>query len=706
MLPPIHPNIIDQTQHYKKPEERAPDSVFSEEALEKLKERFPKDEAFIEKAGGRMKPQEIEKQILFINANYEEWTKGNRDLVIKKGPGGGARTIEYLAKTGTVVTHFKKKLAEGKGAPLGVGHWSVVKASIINLSKIYEPGMDLADKKPKTEADIPELKHEGEITQEFQSAKNVRRVINITPGGPHQKMGLLLEGMSGGTLAEKRVEEAKKDALFRDLTNGLNEIHSKSYVHRDLHAGNCFLNAQGIAKIGDLGCTIEVGSIDEGRGNFITFSPMRMRSLIYGIPVKINPLDDVWSLGLVLYEMEHHRDPPFIDELPKLLQLIEARDKCREVKDRVDKIQEIQEEICEKFDAYMNAANQFLTGWTPSNKRESLIKKMLQLEPKNRVSSQAACGEAALLPLAQLTPFAAPPVPTVGCAISPESAQSPESAPFPTNPLVSTLRNYLIQLPAMPPVSTLGGYMIPQRSAQSPQCSYHPTDLDLHSRMTQQTVPQLRDLQVRGIDILHWTDDLHATLLHASLSSGRVDVVDFLLAQRVNLKAETLAGQTVLETALSNPKLASFYPEIIIKLINLGAPVKASRIPSLVAYASQDVPDGGKDIMEALINRKDLVLSVLDYILGSKSPELFSRFIGMDRFADYARDPAFQPNLKHYMLSAIQQNAIQELKIMLKRCIELKCVPTEIYHELLLAASASGSHETLILLKGYASAFN
>mgnify|MGYP001391835404 CR=1 FL=1 len=53
--------------------------------------------------------------------------------------------------------------------------------------------------------------------------------------------------------SEKKVEEEEARYYANQITQGLNFLHSKGILHRDLKLGNMFLSDQMVVKIGDFG---------------------------------------------------------------------------------------------------------------------------------------------------------------------------------------------------------------------------------------------------------------------------------------------------------------------------------------------------------------------------------------------------------------------------------------------------------------------
>src|ERR1700722_796016 len=212
------------------PEPKKAEEIFTEYAT------FAQD---ADKKG--LKRDEIEAILRYVDKNLSIWVTDGKEQYLKKEHTGLARTIEYIPATKTVVLHFKQKTKAGE--PLGTGHISIIKASSIVASRsLPKWAVDVADKVPKKtdqrpETNVEKIRKEAEITSQFTDAKNVRRMYRIS------EKGLLLEGMSGGTLRQNlgRFTPDQKAKIARDCLNGLREIHNKRLVHRDIHSDNIFL---------------------------------------------------------------------------------------------------------------------------------------------------------------------------------------------------------------------------------------------------------------------------------------------------------------------------------------------------------------------------------------------------------------------------------------------------------------------------------
>jgi len=111
--------------------------------------------------------------------------------------------------------------------------------------------------------------------------------------------------------------------IYKGILNGLDFLHEKGLVHRDMKHENVFLDKDenGLHPvIGDLGFLREKQTImDTSIGTPITMSPELLKRLPYNISV------DIWALGAMLYKMIFGMYP-LEYEAGKLTYLIEKGD--------------------------------------------------------------------------------------------------------------------------------------------------------------------------------------------------------------------------------------------------------------------------------------------------------------------------------------------------------------------------------------------
>ena len=103
-------------------------------------------------------------------------------------------------------------------------------------------------------------------------------------------------------MAKKRLTPDEAADMAVQLAEGLEEAHKKGIVHRDIKPGNIMLTEKGQAKITDFGLAKVLG------GSLITKQATTMGTVAYMSPEQaqgqaVDHRSDVWSLGVVLYEM-------------------------------------------------------------------------------------------------------------------------------------------------------------------------------------------------------------------------------------------------------------------------------------------------------------------------------------------------------------------------------------------------------------------
>ncbi len=114
-----------------------------------------------------------------------------------------------------------------------------------------------------------------------------------------------------GPLHPRRAAE-----IAAEVATGLGFAHSRGVVHRDVKPGNVLLTRSGESKVTDFGIARAMSSPDEDltqagsvMGTATYFSPEQAQ----GLPV--DPRSDLYSLGVVLYELVAGR-PPFNGDSP------------------------------------------------------------------------------------------------------------------------------------------------------------------------------------------------------------------------------------------------------------------------------------------------------------------------------------------------------------------------------------------------------
>lgn len=107
------------------------------------------------------------------------------------------------------------------------------------------------------------------------------------------------------------VSSKKLTNMALDVARGLSYLAELKYVHRDIASRNCLVNAQRTVKLGDFGMTRPMFENDYYRFNRKGMLPVRWmapESLALGL---FTPSSDVWSYGILLYEIITFGSFPF-----------------------------------------------------------------------------------------------------------------------------------------------------------------------------------------------------------------------------------------------------------------------------------------------------------------------------------------------------------------------------------------------------------
>lgn len=133
---------------------------------------------------------------------------------------------------------------------------------------------------------------------------NVAVVYDVADSEGHSFIAMeLVEGQSlKELLRDERLSAEQVHALALQIADGLQAAHSKGIVHRDIKPENLLVTREGHVKIMDFG--IAKRGTDAG----LTQTGTTLGTLAYMSPEQlladtVDPRSDLWSLGVVLYEL-------------------------------------------------------------------------------------------------------------------------------------------------------------------------------------------------------------------------------------------------------------------------------------------------------------------------------------------------------------------------------------------------------------------
>ncbi|EKX37362.1 hypothetical protein GUITHDRAFT_78167, partial [Guillardia theta CCMP2712] len=173
---------------------------------------------------------------------------------------------------------------------------------------------------------------ENEILNETEIIKKLdhRHIVSCVESFvENDVLHIVMEYASGGDLAAvikrnsaagKYITEEQFWSYLIQITLGLQHMHSRRVLHRDVKASNVFLDQNGDIKIGDLGLgkvlssktTCAISQV----GTPIYFSP----EICEGKPYDTK--SDVWALGCLLFELVTCKPPFQAANQPQLLKKI------------------------------------------------------------------------------------------------------------------------------------------------------------------------------------------------------------------------------------------------------------------------------------------------------------------------------------------------------------------------------------------------
>ncbi|KAI8338840.1 kinase-like domain-containing protein [Blakeslea trispora] len=221
------------------------------------------------------------------------------------------KDAEVIAKLRTICTEADPSLVYSNMRKIGQGASGGVYIAYSDASDfpVAIKQMNL-EQQPKKELIINEI-----LVMKESKHKNIVNFIDsyLWRGD----LWVIMEYMEGGSLTDvvtnNMMMEGQIAAVCYEVLEGLQHLHSKGVIHRDIKSDNILLSLYGDIKLTDFGFCAQLNEMQAKRTTMVGtpywMAPEVVTRKEYG------PKVDIWSLGIMAIEMVEG-EPPYLNENP------------------------------------------------------------------------------------------------------------------------------------------------------------------------------------------------------------------------------------------------------------------------------------------------------------------------------------------------------------------------------------------------------
>jgi serine/threonine protein kinase len=176
------------------------------------------------------------------------------------------------------------------------------------------------------EDDVGDIQREVTLLTQLRDAPNVTKYYGCYLDGPRVWIAMelaqggsvrtLMKSSKGGILEEKYIV-----IIVREVLTGLSYLHKSAIIHRDIKAANILVTAAGKVVICDFGVSA-LSATTSSKRNTLRGTPNWMAPEVAQPVPAYDSKADIWSLGIMVYEMVKGTPPHAEFDPLKVMSLI------------------------------------------------------------------------------------------------------------------------------------------------------------------------------------------------------------------------------------------------------------------------------------------------------------------------------------------------------------------------------------------------